>query len=303
LNLAREAGSIELEAAALGGLADAEYMCGRFRSACERFTECVEFSQKHGLGRIEVANRPMVAVSALWSGQPQRAYAAALESIDAARRVGSRRAEMIATDAAFLCYKTRGDVGRARENAEQTLALARHLGARRFEAEALCGLAEIEILEGRHSEAQKTIRMSLEIIRETGVAFMGPAIMGVLMLVTDDEPERQAISAEAEELLSAGSLSHNHIAFRSNAIEACLRSGAYDEAERHACALADYCPEEPSPHARFVAGRGMVLARLGRGEMSGELAAEIDRLIAEGERMQHNLALADLRRAKDAMAA
>ena len=56
LQLAREVGAVELEAAALGGLGDAEYMRGRMISAHERLRECVELSRQRGLGRIEVAN-------------------------------------------------------------------------------------------------------------------------------------------------------------------------------------------------------------------------------------------------------
>ena len=55
--LAREAGSSELEAAALGGLGDAEYLGGRMISAHERFRDCVKVSRRHGFGRIDVANR------------------------------------------------------------------------------------------------------------------------------------------------------------------------------------------------------------------------------------------------------
>lgn len=51
LELARQADSAEIEAASLGGLADAEYMRGRYYSAYQRFAECVEVSRAHGFGR------------------------------------------------------------------------------------------------------------------------------------------------------------------------------------------------------------------------------------------------------------
>ena len=49
LELARRAGSAELEAAALGGLGDAEYARGRMVSAHARLSECVELSRRQGL--------------------------------------------------------------------------------------------------------------------------------------------------------------------------------------------------------------------------------------------------------------
>ena len=61
LELSREAGAAEQEAAALGGLGDAEYVRGRMVSAHEAYGRCVELCRLRGLGRIEIANRPMVA--------------------------------------------------------------------------------------------------------------------------------------------------------------------------------------------------------------------------------------------------
>jgi hypothetical protein len=60
--LAREAKAVELQAAALGGLGDGEYLRGRMVSAHAAYSPCVEFCPQHRFGRIEVANRPMCAV-------------------------------------------------------------------------------------------------------------------------------------------------------------------------------------------------------------------------------------------------
>ena len=57
LQLAKRAGATELEAMTLGGLGDADYMRGRMISAHGWYSECVELSERHGFGRIEVANR------------------------------------------------------------------------------------------------------------------------------------------------------------------------------------------------------------------------------------------------------
>ncbi len=301
LELARKAGSAELEAAALGGLADGDYMRGHYRSACERFTECVEISRAHGFGRIEVANLPMIAITAIWCGESQRALDIALETIDAARQVGHGRAEMIARHGACLCYMMRAEFDLARQHIDTGVMLARQLGARRFEAEDLMFCAELDFLEGDRAGALKAARSALAISREVGMAFMGPGILGVIALVTEDDAERHAASAEAEALLAAGSISHNHIFFRCRAIDACLHAGEHDGVERHADALTAYCPEEGLPLIAFFADRGRALAQVGRGGSSAELATEIDRLIIEGERMLQVLAVADLRRVQNAL--
>jgi tetratricopeptide (TPR) repeat protein len=301
LTLARDAGSAELEAAALGGLADAEYMRGRLRTACARFTECVKVSRVHGFGRIEVANLPMVAFTALWSGDFQRAFDLAFESIDAARRIGHSRAEMIAHHVAFMCRRARGEIDLARQHVSEAAALSRRLGARRFEAEALLFRAELDYFAGDRRTALAAARDADAICRETGLAYIGPMTLGGLALITDDDAERRACSVEAESLLAAGSISHNHVSFRCNAIEACLNAGENDEAARHAQALRDYCPEDGLGLVIFFAERGLALARADRGERSPELATEIGRLIAEAVRMQQKLSLGRLHRAREAL--
>ena len=60
LGYALRSGSAEAEARALGGLGDAAYAQGRMRTAFELFSRCAALSRKHGLGRIEVANRYMI---------------------------------------------------------------------------------------------------------------------------------------------------------------------------------------------------------------------------------------------------
>ncbi len=58
-------GSLEAEAAAIGGLGDAYYLQGRMRSANQQFRECVALARAQGFGRLEVANLSMVGWSSL----------------------------------------------------------------------------------------------------------------------------------------------------------------------------------------------------------------------------------------------
>lgn len=174
LELARSTGAAELEAMALGGLGDAEYVRGRMISAHDRFRGCVEVSGRHGFGRIEVANRPMMAFTRWFAGDTRGALADADAAIAAAARVGHRRAEMIGHHAAFFCCHSLMDFGAALDHANAALALARQLGARRFETEALVFQAELHRLAGRRAEALADAQQAVAISRETGTAFFGP---------------------------------------------------------------------------------------------------------------------------------
>ena len=133
LELARAAGSAELEAQAQGGLGDAEYVRGRMLSAGRHFRACIELCRQHGFGRIEVASLPMAALTALYAGEYERALDEGTAAIEAARRVGHRRAEMIASHNVFQCQAERGDwvAARAHANARPLWPVSSGPGASR----------------------------------------------------------------------------------------------------------------------------------------------------------------------------
>jgi tetratricopeptide (TPR) repeat protein len=292
LELARRAGAAELEATALGGLGDAEYVRGRMISANDRFRQCVELCERDGFGRIEVANRPMMAFTQWFAGDTRGALAVADTAIARAARVGHRRAEMVGHHAAFFCRHALMDFEAAFRHAEAALMLAQHLGARRFETEALVFNAELHRLAGRRAEALANAEEAVKISRETSVAFLGPFALGALALASDDPTARQAALEEAEELLRAGAVSHNHLLFPRDAIEVYLEAGNWDRVERSAAELEQYTRSEPLPFADFYIARGRALAASGRRQSDmTEFAAELERLRDEGERLGLRVAL------------
>ena len=292
LELARRAGAVELEAMALGGLGDAEYVRGRMISAYNRFHLCVELSERHGFGRIEVANRPMMAFTQWYAGDTRGALAVADAAIDRAARVGHRRAEMVGHHAAFFCRHALMDFEGACRDAEAALTLAQQLGARRFETEALVFQAELHRLAGRRAEALANAEEAVKISRDTSIAFLGPFALGALALASDNPTARQAALEEAEELLRAGAVSHNHLLFPRDAIEVYLEAGNWDRVERTVAELEHYTRSEPLPFADFYIARGRALAACGRGQSEmAELAAELERIHDEGERLGIRVAL------------
>jgi tetratricopeptide (TPR) repeat protein len=285
LKWAREARSPELEAAALGGLGDAEYVAGRMLSAHERFRDCVALSLRHGFGRIEVANRPMMSFTRWFGGDVRGALPDAEEAIAAARRVGHQRAEMVGHHAAWFCLHSLMNFDSAWDHAEAALALSRQLGARRFDAEAVAFQAELHRRVGRREEAVAAAEEAVRISRETSVAFIGPFALGVLALATADPTRRSDALAEGEAILEAGAVSHNHLLFRRDAVEACLETLAWDQADHHAAALEAFAQKEPSPWSNFVVARGHALAAFGRGARSVGLSDKLSCLREDGERL------------------
>jgi tetratricopeptide (TPR) repeat protein len=291
LDLARQAGSAEREAAALGGLADAEYLRGRMLSAHEYARRCVEIAERHGLGRIAVANRTMLCAALWYTGEIERALREALAMIDQAAMVGHRRAEMLSQSGAFLCCHLLMEHDAARKHIEAALATARQIGASRFEALSLARRADHLRALGRMEEALADLDAALAIGRESGMAFVGPWILGILATTTEDPKVRKEALDEAEALLADNSISHNHLNFRKDAIEACLAGEDWAGVQYHAAALEDFCRDEPLPWSSFFAARGRALAAFGQGTRNADLIAELRRLKDEGERFGYRIAL------------
>ena len=105
-----EAMMVAVESAAKGGLiegesrsarlGDAEYMRGHMMTAHRHFESCISLAHRHGLERIGAANRPMAAYTRWYAGETREALSDARAAIVAAKRIGHKRAEMIAHHAA-----------------------------------------------------------------------------------------------------------------------------------------------------------------------------------------------------------
>ncbi|SAL13872.1 adenylate/guanylate cyclase [Caballeronia peredens] len=278
LALAQEAHDPEQEAAALGGLGDAEYMRGRMISAHDAFSRCIALCRRHGFGRIEVANLPMRAITAWFAGTAKAGLDAALASVAAAEKVGHLRALAVAHHAAWHCLRDLAQWDRAREHVAPALQCARDLKSRRFEGEALALRAESHRVAGRRSEALDDIEEALSISRETGMAYLGPAYLGTLARTTEDIDVFDNALAEGEALLVAGAVSHNHFLFRRDAIDACIDRRQWDAAAHHAAALEDYACRESSPFSEFFVARARALVSYGKGIRDTASTKELERL-------------------------
>jgi tetratricopeptide (TPR) repeat protein len=285
LACAREAGSLELEARALGGLGDAAYARGRMITAYKHFQRCIELARSLGLGRVEVANLAMVDFTRLLLGDLREALNGCRIAAEAAKRVGHQRAEMIARHSYVLCYIEMGELARATEQIGEAAELNRHLGARRFDASRLVYLAWVRCAEGRSNEAAALAREALAISRETGFGYMGPSILGTVAMATDNPEERRQALAEGEAALRSGAVAHNHLYFYRSAMAAALDTGDWQSVEHYATALEDFTRPEPLPWADFFIARGRALAAFGRGRRDAALMSKLDHLRAEGEKM------------------
>jgi class 3 adenylate cyclase/tetratricopeptide (TPR) repeat protein len=284
LEIARRAGAAELEAAALGGLADAAYMRGRLRTARDRFGRCVELARSLGLGRIEVANLPMVGHCLIYTGEFDRALEVGHQALELASRVGHLRAEIVAHNLLANVGAARNEPDRCEEAARRLVQLARQIGSKRFEANALKCRAEVMRLRGRCEEAEALLGEALALARESGIHYVGPWMLAQLAATTRDPSRRVQALAECETLLAQGSIGRNHLWAYRFAIEASIGAAAWGEAERYAQALEDYARPEPLAWSDFWTRWGRGLAAYGRRPSDPNARAEL--LLVRGEAMR-----------------
>ena len=297
LELARLSGQAELQAAALGGLGDAEYVRGRMITAHERLRSCVELCRGHDLGRIEVANHAQIAHTMLYLFPQAEALKEALAAAQAASKVGHRRAEVNARLAAIFALMNLGQSEACRDEASKVEVLIDSLGAWRFEQPRLRCLGCVALGEGREAEATELLERALSVARTTGITFHGPSILGALALAIEDAGESRRALAEAEAIIQAGCVGHNELQFYPNAMEVALKLGDYDEVERYAAALEDFTRSEPLPWSSFFVARGRALAACGRGRCDAALMTELIHLAEQGERFGLRIALPSIQAA------
>ena len=281
---AREAGTPEDEARALSGLADAYYLRGRMITAHDHFHQCIELCRENGFGRIEVANLQMRGRTRYFQNLLKAAVKDSLTGAEAAAKVAHHRAELVARQVTGFTLFDMAELAAAKEQCEQALALARRLGARRFETANLQYLARILAVEGRRSEAVKLMEEAFSISRETAIKFAGAWTLGALAVVTDDPATRKRALEDGERILRSDCVSHNYLHFYRDAIDACPDSEDWDGVGRYAAALEAYTRPEPLPWSDLFIARGRVLAAIGRGKGDDATMAELRRLRDEADR-------------------
>jgi tetratricopeptide (TPR) repeat protein len=297
LDCARQAGVAELEADALGGLGDADYVRGRMISAHRHLAESVELAHRHGFGRIEVANRSQMAHASLYFRPQREALDAARAAADAAHQVGHDRAELNARSAAmFACYAC-GELDELQAQGQAAGALVIKLGAWRFEQSRLNFLAKAALAQGRPDEALALARDALERGRNSGLGLEGPRTLGTLARALDDSDARRDALAEGEAIISQGCVGHNQPWFYWDAIDVALDLRSWEEVERYAAALEAHTRPEPLPWCEFHIARGRALAALRGKPPDSEQRRMLEGLRAEASRLDFTTAVASIEQA------
>ncbi len=243
------------------------------------FERCVALCRQHGLGRVEVGNRYMVAWTRLYRNENHASAEEALSACEAAVLVGHQRAEIVARLTAARALYELGDLVRGKEQIATGLGLVDELGATRFKPFFAIFLARATWAErGDDPAVRDMLNEALEISRETGRTFVGPWVLSTLALVTDRPEARRRSLDDGEAILRESCVGHNYLAFYPDAIQIALDQSDWDAVERYGAALEDYTRPEPLPRTDFFIARGRALAAFGRGRRDEASLGELARL-------------------------
>lgn len=298
LEAAREAGSAELEAQALGGLGEAEFAHGRMVSAHDYYDRCIRLGQAHNFARIVAANLSMRGQTLLYRNELDAALDDCVAAAELAVRIRQPRAEMIAAIVAAYVLESRDPVA-GREWAARSRDIAGRIGSKLFDWIGLEYLARFAAEEGDLSEARTLIERVVASLRETesGMRFIGARSLGCMALLAADAEKRRAALREGEDLLRRGAPGHNYLWFYRDAMEACLRHAEWSAVEAYAEGLTTYTKAEPLPWCDFFIARGRALALFHSGQRGTLVLQEIVRLRDQAGRVGLNHALLALQSA------
>ncbi len=267
LQWAERSGSTEAIARALGGLGDSEYAQGHLGHAGRAFRRCVAVAREAGLGRIEVANAPMVAICGLYDLDIEAMLGAANEAIALAHRVGLIRPEMIALHALIQASIESGRFEAVPAAVERAQAIVHELGALRFEPENLIFLADMQERAGDLPAARASGARAVTSLRASGTpAFVGALTLAIAARLCDGEAAQRAGLAEAESLLAGNALAHNHFYVRREGIDLGWAWRDAGTIRHHAAALAEHVGDDHGPWAVFVLQRAEALTQAIEGQ-------------------------------------
>ncbi|MCP8940890.1 AAA family ATPase [Alsobacter sp. SYSU M60028] len=276
---ATRSGSPEWQARALSGLADAAYMQGRMMTASRRFRDCVALCESEGLTRLVVPNLIMTGHCVVFEGRLEPALEPMREGIFLADRIGDAHAQMFARQSVGFVMTMMGRYDDAHPFQQDALERCRSLATRRYESVLLMQSGEVALARGDAREANRMAGEAWKLTREFGPGFSGPMVLGLLALTATPAAAREA-QDEAEAILAAGCVSHNHLWYRRAAMIRAVRDGEWDEMERHAGELERYVAEEPLPLMTSIIGWARGRRSLGGASAGGRPEAATTDLLA-----------------------
>ncbi len=276
MNSARACNSVTDEVKALSGLGDANLLRGHAITAEQAFDSCLALCRAYHLDSFVAPNLSLRGHLRLYMNRVVESEQDVREAILSAQLNEDKRTEMVARGsclAKILCE--RADYGNARTELRQALAVAREIGAARFESLYLLFLVRASSQDPDRDLLMGMAEQAIEIAAQTEYRYIGAAAFGAKALVADDRRQKKEALDAGERLLNAQTASQNYLWFLRDAIEVSLLDGNGGQATHYARQLTRYTRQQPLPWAdiyiRLATHAGAMIADRRRESSAVEL--------------------------------
>ncbi len=296
LKYARKVDSVEDEARALGGLADAECAQGRMQRAYDAFHSCVVRCREIGLGKVEVANQAQMANCFVFLGRPEEVLTSCRAAVAAASKAGHLRAEVTALSGICEVAADLGDSDLLRTTSKKGIALADQLQSQAWGAFYLSFSALAQFFNGESSRAQALAQEAAD-RGDSSRAFIGGWTLGVLALVADSPAIRLRALKEGDALCDSGMNGEAVLHFLHYAIMTCSQRGMWEQLGHYVQMLEDFTKDDPLPWADFYVAYGRALAKAAQSDQSDAVAKELSEILEKATCMGYTGPINEIRAA------
>ncbi len=279
LELARLAGSSELEAQAYGGLCRASLLRSRPLTGLTYLRDhCLPICERDGLDHVKNTYIHMLGNIAFFELRFDDALEHYTQCIENGPRVGAHRAAIIAHCMAGELNLIRGAYDAVRGHSEESERLAELTGERRYLSWARCNIGLLVAAEDRREDAEQYLEKAFAQCDESDMGWNGLRLLGAIALVAQTEDRRQWALKKGEAVIAGPCNGQGECRFLFDAIHSALDASEWEDAERYADLLEGRTAEEPIPLYTFYTREARALSSLGRGARSPELRDEIQDL-------------------------
>ena len=226
-----------------GGIGDAAYAAGHFRTAHDHFALAIQHAEKAGLGLVREEYLFMRAFSRFFADPGPDAFLLADIAVESSQQCGAARTETVAREVRAEMRLVAGDLDGVAEDIRAIDTLTRVRGEIRVTNDVQILRAYLDLRAGNRARAQELLAPIL-VGAETN-ADVGATALGLSALMARDRAERDGILAKGMICAQDVALSHSVVWFHLCALERAVADSDRDLALRHIAALRAFSANEP----------------------------------------------------------
>jgi tetratricopeptide (TPR) repeat protein len=168
LNISKEMGNRNMEAATLNNIGLVYQATGQPQQALHQYQEALPITREIGNRNTEAATLNNIGLVYQATGQPQQALQQYQEALPILLEVGNRNMEATTLNNIGYVYHATGQLQQALHQYQEALLITREVGDRNTEAGVLNNIGEVYRMTGQPQQALQQFQEALPILREVG---------------------------------------------------------------------------------------------------------------------------------------